>query len=175
MADRVGDRGGGRVKAFEEEVPVRPPHRHGQAEHVVLAAATSRCPFAEHAHGNPVGDALHQAPVGEHRVAVSRVSALLVVGQQPAAAGRRDRHPVGVGAVQVDPHAERVGQVPGLVDPLRLRDEQQAIGQRPEDGGDFSLCSSNQARRRRCSGLIRVTSSGFLPGFLTALLRLAHG
>jgi hypothetical protein len=48
---------------------------------------------------------------------VSWVGALLVIGQQPAAPACRDRHAVSEGAVQVDPDAERVRQVPGFVGP----------------------------------------------------------
>ena len=62
-----------------------------------------------------------------------------MIRQQPAAAGRRDRHAIGVGAVQVDPDAERVLQIAGLVDPLWLGDQQQAIFQWSGDGGDVAL------------------------------------
>jgi hypothetical protein len=50
------------------------------------------------ANGDPIGDALHQAAVGEHPVAGDGISAFLVVTQQPAAPVRFNRDTVGVGA-----------------------------------------------------------------------------
>ena len=63
-----------------------------------------------------------------------------MIRQQPATAGRRDGHAVRVGAVEVDPDAERVVQVPGLVDLPLPGDQQQVIWrQRPGERGEFSL------------------------------------
>src|ERR1039457_345265 len=103
------------------------------------AVVGRRCPLAQHPHGNPVRNALHQAAVSEHRVTSRRVSVLLVILQQPAAPWRQYRHAVLVRAVELDLDAERVRQISGLVDPLRRGDQTQATVQRRGSRSDITL------------------------------------
>lgn len=60
-----------------------------------------------------------------------------MIGQQPAAAGHGFGDTIWVGAVQVNPDAQGIGQVRGLVDPLGLGDQQLPILQGTGDPRGF--------------------------------------